>query len=145
MSKISILKDIYLENRFIYNKLEAILFEEMRRLLQAYLKVLLLDVYVNDIHDTVIASSVSCFADDTKLFKTINNQTDANLLQNDLDNLSTWSTSSGLNFNELKINCQTVTRKRSPLIHEYAVNGKPIGRLNEECDLGVRVTNNLSW
>jgi hypothetical protein len=32
MSKISILKDIYLENRFIYNKLEAILFEEMRRI-----------------------------------------------------------------------------------------------------------------
>jgi hypothetical protein len=31
MSKISILKDIYLENRFIYNKLEAILFEEIRR------------------------------------------------------------------------------------------------------------------
>jgi hypothetical protein len=29
MSKISILKDIYLENRFIY---EAILFEEMRRI-----------------------------------------------------------------------------------------------------------------
>ena len=102
-------------------------------------------LYANDIHDTVIASSVSCFADDTKLFKTINNQTDANLLQNDLDNLSTWSTSSGLNFNELKTNCQTRTRKRSPLIHEYAVNGKPIGRLVEERDLGVRVTNNLSW
>jgi hypothetical protein len=32
ISKISILKDIYLENRFIYNKLEAILFEEMRRI-----------------------------------------------------------------------------------------------------------------
>jgi hypothetical protein len=31
ISKISILKDIYLENRFIYNKLEAILFEKMRR------------------------------------------------------------------------------------------------------------------
>jgi hypothetical protein len=31
-SKISILKDIYLENGFIYNKLEAILFEEMRRI-----------------------------------------------------------------------------------------------------------------
>jgi hypothetical protein len=28
ISKISILKDIYLENRFIHNKLEAILFEE---------------------------------------------------------------------------------------------------------------------
>jgi hypothetical protein len=32
MSKISILKDIYLENRFIYNMLEAILSEEMRRI-----------------------------------------------------------------------------------------------------------------
>jgi hypothetical protein len=30
ISKISILKDIFLENRFIHNKLEAILFEEMR-------------------------------------------------------------------------------------------------------------------
>jgi hypothetical protein len=30
--KISVLKDIYLENRFIYNKFEAILFEEMRRI-----------------------------------------------------------------------------------------------------------------
>ena len=50
-------------------------------------------LYVNDIHDTVTASSVSYFADDTKLFKTINSQTDANLLQNDLNNLSTWSKS----------------------------------------------------
>ena len=33
ISKVSILKDcIYLENRFIYKKLEAILFEEMRRI-----------------------------------------------------------------------------------------------------------------
>jgi hypothetical protein len=36
ISKISILKDIYLENRFIYNKLEAILFEEMRKELIYY-------------------------------------------------------------------------------------------------------------
>ena len=32
ISKLSVLKDIYLENRFIHNKLEAILFEEMRRI-----------------------------------------------------------------------------------------------------------------
>jgi hypothetical protein len=32
ISKISVLKDIYLENRFIHNKFEAILFEEMRRI-----------------------------------------------------------------------------------------------------------------
>jgi hypothetical protein len=32
ISKILILKYIYLENHLIYNKLEAILFEEMRRI-----------------------------------------------------------------------------------------------------------------
>jgi hypothetical protein len=32
ISKISVLKDIYLENRFLHNKIEAILFEEMRRI-----------------------------------------------------------------------------------------------------------------
>jgi hypothetical protein len=32
ISKISVLKDIYLENRFVNNKLEAVLFEEMRRI-----------------------------------------------------------------------------------------------------------------
>jgi hypothetical protein len=32
MSKILILKDIYLEDRFIQNKLEAILLEEIRRI-----------------------------------------------------------------------------------------------------------------
>jgi hypothetical protein len=32
ISKISVLKDIYLENLFIHNKLEEILFEEMRRI-----------------------------------------------------------------------------------------------------------------
>jgi hypothetical protein len=32
ISKISVLKDIYLENLFIDNKLEVILFEKMRRI-----------------------------------------------------------------------------------------------------------------
>ena len=39
-------------------------------------------LYVNEIHDIV---------DDTKLFKTIHSGNDANLLQEDLNNLSNWS------------------------------------------------------
>ncbi len=102
-------------------------------------------IYVNEIHDIVTSSSVSCFADDTKLFKTIHSGNDANLLQEDLNNLTNWSESSGLTFNELKSNCQTVTRKRAPLFHQYTINDKPIGRLDEQRDLGVRVNSKLSW
>jgi hypothetical protein len=36
ISNISILKDIYMENCFIYNKLEAILFEEMLKNREIY-------------------------------------------------------------------------------------------------------------
>ncbi len=107
----------------------------------------LFPIYVNEIHDIVTSSSVSCFAqfaDDTKLFKTIHSGNDANNLP-DLNNLSNWSESSGLNFNELKSNCQIVTRIRAPLFHQYTINGKPIGGLDEERDLGVRVNGKLSW
>ncbi len=87
--------------------------------------------YVNEIHNIVTSSSVSCFADDTKLFKTIHFGNDTNLLQEDLNNLSNWSESSGLNFNELKSNYQIVTRRRALLFHQYTINGKPIRRLDE--------------
>ena len=100
-------------------------------------------VYVNEIHDIVTSSSVSCFADDTKLFKTIHSGNDTNLPQEDLNNLSNWSESSGLNINELKSNYQTVTRKRAPLFHQYTNNGMPIGRLDEELDHRVRVNSKL--
>ena len=101
-------------------------------------------IYVNECHDIVTSSSISCFADDTKLFKTIHSGNDTNLLQEDLNNLSNWSESSGLNFNELKSNYQTITRKRAPLFHQYTIIGKPIGRLDEERDHGVRVKSKLS-
>ncbi len=68
---------------------------------------------------------------------------DTNLLQEDLNNLSNWSESSGLNINELKSNYQTVTRKRAPLFHQYTNNGMPIGRLDEELDHRVRVNSKL--
>ena len=47
-------------------------------------------IYVNDILETV-NSNVKMFADDTKIFRTLKNKTDCEILQADLNNLSAWS------------------------------------------------------
>ena len=45
---------------------------------------------VNDIPETV-NSNVKMFADDTKIYRTLKNKPDCEILQADLDNLSEWS------------------------------------------------------
>ena len=47
-------------------------------------------LYVNDLPDHV-KSNIKMFADDTKLYSTVNKVEDAAKIQDDLDNLQKWS------------------------------------------------------
>ena len=47
-------------------------------------------IYINDIDD-VVSSKILKFADDTKLYRTVTNQDDIEILQSDLVNLCYWS------------------------------------------------------
>ena len=47
-------------------------------------------IYINDLEDD-ISSKVLKFADDTKVFRNVNNDTDKQSLQDDLDKLVKWS------------------------------------------------------
>ena len=47
-------------------------------------------LYINDLPENIV-SNVYIFADDTKVFKTINHPDDQHTLQNDLDYLTSWS------------------------------------------------------
>ena len=51
---------------------------------------------------------------------------DGAVLQQDLDNLSSWSSASGLAFNDKKCKVQTITRKRKTIYTSYEVNGSTI-------------------
>ena len=48
-------------------------------------------IYINDIPETVNSNVNILFADDTKIFRTLKNKPDCEILQADLDNLSDWS------------------------------------------------------
>ena len=47
-------------------------------------------IYINDLEDD-ISSKVLTFADDTKVFRKVTNDTDKRSLQDDLDKLVKWS------------------------------------------------------
>ena len=102
-------------------------------------------LYVNDLPDAVQNSSVACFADDTKIFRCVNSISDAALLQNDLTKLNSWSTSSGLAFNQLKCKCLCVTRKIQPIIYECTIKNKEISMTTVGKDLGILVAADLTW
>ena len=67
---------------------------------------LLFLIYVNDLPE-MVNSVIKLFADDTKLYRSINNESDRILLQKDLDAVMDWSTKWQLPFNTNK--CKTMT------------------------------------
>ena len=77
------------------------------------------------------------FADDNKVYKVVMSEDDGAALQQDLDNLSSWSAASGLAFNDKKCKLQTITRKRKPICTSESCE--------EERDLGVSLDCDLTW
>ena len=67
---------------------------------------------VDDLPNTVKTSRVACYANDTKISKSIDSIADCNALQSDLSDLVSWSESSGLIFNQSKCKYQCITRKK---------------------------------
>ena len=101
-------------------------------------------LYVNNLPDSILNSKAAMFADDTKVYKVVISEDDGAALQQDLDNLSSWSVASGLAFNDKKYKLQTITRKHKPICTSYEVNGNTIKSCEEEHDLGVSLERDLT-
>ena len=107
---------------------------------------LLLLVFINDLPDCVLNSTMLLFADDVKCSLPISSQFDCFLLQNDLDVLTVWSKHWNLCFNESK--CSLVRfgfQKSSSSSHIYSINSCVIQNDSQHKDLGIIVSSDLSW
>ena len=102
-------------------------------------------LYANSLPGTVKSSHVAAFADDSKILKSIKSPTDATLLQDDLSNLASLSSSGGLMFNESKCKAQRITRRHNLVSNMYHINGVPLVVTSAERDLGVIISDKLSW
>ena len=102
-------------------------------------------LYVNDLPAVLKQSQIASFADDTKLFKSIQSPLDTQLLQEDLSSLERWSISSGLKFNQEKCKFLRVTRKSNSIEQQYTLKGKSLEMSEKQKDLGVYINSTLTW
>ena len=98
-------------------------------------------IFINDLPDNISTSSCKIFADDTKLYRAVNNLKDVKETQADLDRIQNWCKYWKLSFNTDK--CHILHFGSKNYCHYYHLNGRLITPVNEEKDLGVVVSKDL--
>ena len=91
-------------------------------------------IYINDLEDD-ISNKVLKFADDTKVFRKVTNDTDKQSLQDDLDKLVKWSEKRQMLLNFGK--CKCIHIGHGNMDEEYKMGDAVLGRTTQEKDLGV--------
>ena len=102
---------------------------------------LLFLIYINDIASFIQYSHILKFADDTKCFKHISNLSDQNCLQDDINALADWSSTSHLKFN---LNKSVHLSFKSKFSTSYSMFDSPILHANSHKDLGLIISEDLS-
>jgi hypothetical protein len=102
-------------------------------------------LYVNDMDDSV-CSRLLKFADDLKLFQRLPRSDPlhaSQLLQNDIDALSSWSAANALHFNASK--CTAMHFGRNNPGFAYSIESNPLVACTQIKDLGVIISCDLKW
>ena len=99
-------------------------------------------IFVNDLTGD-LTSMTKLFADDTKVYREVNNCEDASSLQEDVETLTTWSRVWQLPFNATKCKCMHFGKKNQQ--HKYKMNEHTLEEVEVEKDLGVIVDKNLKF
>ena len=100
-------------------------------------------LYINDI-DGNMKSSIRLFADDSIIYRKIFSKTYHEILQNDLNQLQTWSDKWQMEFNVSKCVHLPITNKNKPSPHKYSLFGQPLSTVSSHSYLGVKLDSKLT-
>jgi hypothetical protein len=107
---------------------------------------LLFLLYINDMPSSISpGTSLKLFADDAMLYRKINNPTDSDNLQHDLDRLIDWEQTWQMSFNPTKCQVMHITKSRSPINNPYTIHGTTLETVPTATHLGIDISNTLSW
>ena len=101
---------------------------------------LLFLIFINDL-DIDIKNWILKFADDTKLFGKIQDVSDVQKFQNDIDKLMKWSEEWQMLFNTSK--CKVMHVGRLSFQRQYYMNKQQLELVRQEKDLGITISNDL--
>lgn len=105
---------------------------------------LLFLVYINDLPCN-IKSHVRLFADDCVLYRKICSEQDRRILQEDLNQLSSWCQDWQMNINIRKTKVMSFAPKGSHDFFQYHLDSCPLERVSSFKYLGVTISDDLSW
>ena len=107
---------------------------------------LLFNLFVLDLPNFV-SSSLPQYADDTLLYRPIQEEDDINTVQNDLDSIVNWC-----NINKMSLNpdkCKVMRLSRRVGVNrstpQYTLLNKPLGVVHSYKYLGIIISSNLKW
>ena len=100
--------------------------------------------YINDMPEC-ITSQARLFADDTIVYRTIEDNKDCETLQSDLQSLEAWEAKWGMCFNPSKCETIHITRKKHPLVTPYILKAEELRSTKNSSYLGVSIAPDLSW
>ena len=101
-------------------------------------------IYVNDIPDN-ITSTTKLFADDTKIYRQINNKENSIALQIDLTTLKLWADRWQMKFNPTKCEVMRISHNKDKRSTRYNILGTVLRNVSNYKDLGVIMANDLKW
>ena len=105
---------------------------------------LLFNIYVNDLH-LHLRSEIFQYADDTFLFRVINDDSDVQFLQTDLATLHWWSENNALQLNPQKCRVMCISRRKNKPSPEYFVSNTKLSTATSLRLLGVQISSDLTW
>ncbi len=101
-------------------------------------------LFINDIGDN-ISSEIRLFADDSILYRPIWEESDHDILQQDLLTLQKWATDWQMDFNVSKCKVLTISLKKKPVHFAYAMGDAFLEHVSNHPYLGVTISSNLQW
>jgi ribonuclease P/MRP protein subunit RPP40 len=105
---------------------------------------LLFNIFMSDLANCV-SSPLIMYADDSTLYRVINDYNDEVLLQNDLNSIQLWCINNGMKINETKCVFMDVTLSKFRRFGRYFINDFAIPHAEYVKMLGVFIAFDLSW
>ena len=97
-------------------------------------------VYINDLPGVISKdSSIALYADDSKMYRVISTQEYLFTFQSGIDKISDWCKMNKMRTNTKKCKIMRITRKKSPLVGEYNIEGQPLESVNVYKVLGLYI------
>ena len=100
-------------------------------------------VFIDDLNDAITNSSLVLYADDAKLYNTVDSDNDREQLQQSLDNVCKWMHDNDLQLSIAKCKVLHIGNKNTR--HTYNINGSALAAVDSINDLGVVINKSLNF